>query len=162
MEDSNSLKTATGVKTGYKKIPRSTRRKKVFFVSLASVIFLVVLIVAVYSTYQLYKMKDPAYQQKNAERVAQQIVSNVAKLIELPPGTPQVITVDNAETIRNTQPFFEKAVNGDQVLVYPDQAILYRPSLNKIMNIGTVNKAPTRTTRVLENKDSSVDASVEK
>lgn len=109
-------------------------------------IFLIVLGVAVYSSYMLYRVKDPAFQQKQIDAKTQQIVTQVGKLIELPDETPQVATVADVETLKTTQPFFDKAMNGDQVLVYSNQAILYRPEMNKIINVGTVNRTDEKAT----------------
>ncbi len=114
-------------------------KKKLFWLGILF-IFVVVLSVAVYSSYTLYKLKDPAYQQKLADAQSQAIISKVGLLIELPEDTPQVATVADVAVLKQTQPFFEKAENGDNVLIFKQQAILYRSSINKIINIGTVNR----------------------
>lgn len=69
----------------------------------------------------------------------------IQKLMTLPEETPQFATVSDVEKIRN-QPFFNNAQNGDVVLVYQQsrKTILYRPSENKIIEVGTLN-LPTPT-----------------
>lgn len=68
-------------------------------------------------------------------------VEKVGKLMVLPDDeTPTLAAVSDVEQLRE-QPFFAKAVNGDKVLIYTKNrlAILYRPSTNKIVAVGTVN-----------------------
>jgi hypothetical protein len=67
------------------------------------------------------------------------IVSRVGKLMELPEGVPTVATVTDVTKLAN-QPFFERAANGDIVLVYEDtrKAIMYRPSTNRIIEVATI------------------------
>lgn len=64
----------------------------------------------------------------------------IQKLMTLPEESPQFALVSDVEKVRN-QPFFSKAENGDVVLVYQDsrKTILYRPSTNKIIEVGTIN-----------------------
>jgi hypothetical protein len=103
-------------------------------------VLIVGLIIAlVYSQYQLRVVSDPSYQQKKVAEETARIVDTVGRLIVLPVGvTPQVATVQNADTLRTSEPFFLNAHNGDELLVYPDRAILYSPSLNKIVNVEPV------------------------
>ena len=64
----------------------------------------------------------------------------IQNLMTLPEETPQFATVSDVEKIRN-QPFFSNAQNGDIVLVYQQsrKTILYRPTENKIIEVGTLN-----------------------
>ncbi|MDP1884192.1 MAG: LytR C-terminal domain-containing protein [Candidatus Moranbacteria bacterium] len=73
----------------------------------------------------------------------------VEKLMELPVGEePVLATVTDVDKIR-TQKFFDKAQNGDRVLIYKDnqKLILYRPTINKIIEVsqtsGLEAKAPS-------------------
>jgi hypothetical protein len=68
-------------------------------------------------------------------------IAKVGKLITLPADEkPTVATVTDVSKIKN-QPFFQNAKNGDIVLVYTkaQKAILYRPTENKIVEVGAVN-----------------------
>jgi len=116
-----------------------------------------------YSSYQLKKIKDPVFQQKLLDQQTKKITNAVGKLIQLPEGTPQIATVSDVETLKKAQPFFENAQNGDQVLVFTKEAILYRPSSNKIINVAPVNreqsapqpKAPETDLKKLDTKGSN-------
>ncbi len=96
--------------------------------------------VAVYSSYELYKIKSPGYAQRLAEEQTSGIISAVGKLIELPDDTPQIATVSDVDKLKTGQPFFTKARNGDYILIFQTEAILYRPSARKIINVASVNR----------------------
>lgn len=128
------------------KVQEAQKKKfsgKVFNRYLFRLIFVLMTTIAVYSSYQLYIIKNPSYQEQVAKRQADKIITQVAKLIEIPTDTPQVATVADVDTLKKNQPFFEKAINGDKVLVFQDQAILYRESINKIINVAAVTRNST-------------------
>ncbi len=69
----------------------------------------------------------------------QQITSQLAKIIMLPTdNTPTIGTVKNANSLHNYS-FYANAKNGDVVFIYPkeNESILFRPSINKIINFST-------------------------
>jgi hypothetical protein len=71
------------------------------------------------------------------------IIDQVNQLVQLPENeTPTIATVTDKEKLKN-QPFFTQAENGDNILIYlqSKKAILYRPSINKIIDIAPVNAA---------------------
>ncbi len=71
------------------------------------------------------------------------VVKQVGKLVILPSGeTPTLATVTDVGKLKG-QPFFANAANGDKVLVYSKagKAILYRPSVNKIVEMAPLNSA---------------------
>lgn len=64
------------------------------------------------------------------------LIKQVGVLINLPKGeTPTVAAVTNADQAKKQSAFFKDAQNGDKVLLYvkAGEAILYRPSTNKII-----------------------------
>jgi len=92
-------------------------------------------------------------QDTSGEQEVAQVLSKVSTLMELPEGTPTLATVTDKTKLQN-QTFFQKAENGDKVLIYvaDKRAILYRPSTNKIVDVapiqmtsdgGTVNVSGT-------------------
>jgi hypothetical protein len=75
-----------------------------------------------------------------AQEETNNLVDSLSKLMELPTDeTPTVATVVDKEKLKD-QPFFANAQDGDKLLVYTKtmQAILYRPSTNKIINVAPI------------------------
>lgn len=84
---------------------------------------------------------DPDIAQARTEAEVKELVEDVSKLIILPSDeTPKVIPINDAENLAKNQLFFAKVQNGDQLLVFTSvqQAIIYRPSANKIVNTGPI------------------------
>lgn len=125
-----------------------TNKNILFYIGI--LIFIAITGVAVYSTYELRQLKNPAYQQQALEKKTKQVIDKVSRIMELPEETPQLATVSDVDVLKKTQSFFVKAQNGDQVLVYSDMAILFRPSSNKIINVAPVNRTASTTTEVAE------------
>ncbi len=67
-------------------------------------------------------------------------VRAVGKHLIMPPGTPVLATVQDAEVLKGEQSFFAHAENGDQLLIFSEsrQAVLYSPSRDIIVNIGPI------------------------
>lgn len=88
---------------------------------------------------------------KNPEIVTTQEVSwlqeSVGKLILLPNETPSTATVLDKGKLKD-QAFFTNAENGDKILIYSTakKAILYRPSINKIIEVMPLALDNTATT----------------
>lgn len=88
------------------------------------------------------------YQYKHTPSVMEReeiesLVMKVSKAMEVPTGEiPTLATVTNKERL-DDQPFFKRAENGDKILIYSEsgRAILYRPSIEKIIDVTTVNIA---------------------
>lgn len=69
------------------------------------------------------------------------IVSEVGKLVALPPGEdPTVATVTNLEPLAG-QEFFKDAMVGDKVLIFSKskKAVLYRPSEKRVVVMAPLN-----------------------
>ena len=83
------------------------------------------------------KLQNP---QEAARIETAKLKADVAKLIELPNEDPTVATVVDASKLK-TQSFFANAQNGDKVLLFPQakKAILYRPSINKVIEVAPIN-----------------------
>lgn len=76
------------------------------------------------------------------------LTQKIGSVMELPANeTPTLATVTNKEKLDN-QTFFKKAENGDKILIYADagQAILYRPSTEKIIDMTSVTITDNQTT----------------
>lgn len=80
-------------------------------------------------------------QSKKPQDELTQIIKKVGELVELPAGeAPTLATVSDVSKLAS-QTFFQRAQNGDKVLIYTNakKAYLYRPSTNKIIEIGPIN-----------------------
>jgi hypothetical protein len=68
------------------------------------------------------------------------LTATVGKLMILPSEDPTVATVADVDKLKG-QRFFANAQNGDKVLIYNNskEAVLYRPSINKIVEIMPIN-----------------------
>ncbi|MCK5460123.1 LytR C-terminal domain-containing protein [Candidatus Parcubacteria bacterium] len=68
-----------------------------------------------------------------------ELLGKVRKLIILPEDKqPAISTIQDIGKLAEAQPFFEKAQNGDRVIIYEDRAIIYSPSKNVLINVGPV------------------------
>lgn len=79
---------------------------------------------------------------------ANDILVKVGKLIQLPAGeTPTMATINDAASAKAAQPFLVNAQNGDVLIVYSGaaQAILYRPSTDKLIAVGPVDTSGAAT-----------------
>ncbi|MDP3779302.1 MAG: LytR C-terminal domain-containing protein [bacterium] len=78
---------------------------------------------------------------ERAKRELAAVVVSVSNLMILPEGDqPMLATVVDAEVLKKEQPFFTRAINGDQLLLFPRnlQAVLYRPKSNIIVSVGPI------------------------
>lgn len=89
----------------------------------------------------------PSAQDADAEKskeAAAKIISEVRKLIDIPEDIdPTVATIIDIELLREKNPFYSKAENGDHLVVTPTRAILYSSAQNKILDVVPVQLQPT-------------------
>lgn len=108
--------------------------KKIFFV----IILILAIGGSVTSVYYFKQYRGlKANPNLEAQKETESLVSALGKLMELPSDeTPTVATISDKEKLKE-QTFFAKAENGDKLLAYTKsmQAILYRPSTNRIINV---------------------------
>jgi hypothetical protein len=113
--------------------------------TVVDVVVLLLLIGLGFYTWQLRSDRNDLQNQltalkTNPQAAVQQqttdLINQVGALINLPKGeTPTVAAVTNADQAKKQSAFFNDAQNGDKVLLYvkAGEAILYRPSTNKII-----------------------------
>ena len=113
---------------------------------------LIILIGGYAGTYYFYKKYHSVKENPEAATTEEnaQLVREVSKIMVLPTDEiPTVATVLDKSKV-NSQPFFEKAENGDKLLAYvkKKQAILYRPSTHKIIEVAPIypNSEPSSNT----------------
>jgi len=76
-----------------------------------------------------------------SEEQTKALLAQVSKIVELPKGeNPTIATVSDKSKLAN-QAFFANSQNGDKVLIFTKagKAILYRPSVNKIIEMAPIN-----------------------
>ena len=93
-----------------------------------------------YFYYKLHKFQNTEKDIK--EKEVSTLVEKVSSLYLFPVGeSPTIATVSDPEALKN-QSFFISSQKGDKVLIFTiaGKAILYRPSINKIIDITSVKK----------------------
>ena len=91
------------------------------------------------SQQELARVQQKTVQARNNDASA--IIADVKNHMVLPNETPIVTTVTNADAVRS-QPFYANAKNGDRVLVFKTRAILYRPSIDRVIEVGYIIPPP--------------------
>jgi hypothetical protein len=84
------------------------------------------------------------------EKQTNDLLNKVGALITLPKGeTPTIAAVSDAAKAKKQSAFFANAENGDKVLMYvkAGQAILYRPSTNKIILVAPLTFSNSSTSK---------------
>ncbi|HYM65091.1 MAG TPA: hypothetical protein VES68_01230 [Candidatus Sulfotelmatobacter sp.] len=112
------------------------KRKK-----LIVIIFAVILIAGLYFYFQYKNGNQLLTGNSNTLQEQQSLIEKVGNLIVLPLNeNPQIATVSDKTKLKD-QAFFANAENGDKVLIYNSagEAILYRPSINKIIAVAPIN-----------------------
>ncbi len=80
--------------------------------------------------------------QANME-LAKEMVAKVRKLMDIPTDVePTVAQIVNVAVLRANNAFYNKANNGDYLIVTKDRAILYSPSKNVILDVVPVQLQP--------------------
>ena len=133
----NEVESQSSSKQSFKKKPNIKWKKAAIIAGCVVVLALVGW--SVYSYVQLNKIQNPEYVEQQSQQEAESLANKVGRLMELPEGEPVVATVSDKDKLVD-QPFFDKAENGDKVLIYSESstAIIYRESENKIINSGPI------------------------
>lgn len=108
--------------------------------ALILLMFLVVILALCLSGYFYYKLQSLENNIDNKQET-KDLLSKVAKLYLIPTGEePTIATVSDPEALRNKS-FFTQSQKGDKVLIFikAGKAVLYRPSINKIIEIVPIN-----------------------
>lgn len=136
-EDMKETDTATQAAT-----QPARKRSKKFKLLVAGLVVLVLALgataVTFYKKYQDVKNNPAAVADQNLKAITEK----VGKLITLPDETPTLADVQDISKLKD-QPFFKNAQNGDNVLIFTaaKQAIIYRESTNKLINVGPISLA---------------------
>jgi hypothetical protein len=126
--------------------------KKIFNKKNLLIVFLALILVlavgaACYFYMQTIALKKAPFQ--SAEQELKSTIEKISRHIILPTNeVPTLATVSDPEKLKN-QPFFNNAQKGDQILIYSKakEAVLYRPSADKIISFAPVNLEASETNK---------------
>jgi cytoskeletal protein RodZ len=127
---------------------RKPIKKKFFSKSkliISAIILVVIVAVGSFIWWQTARINDlnqkltTAGANSVSDAEVKKLVEKVGKLMILPDETPALATVDDKTKLAGEE-FFKNAENGDKVLIFSasKQAIIYRESQNKIINVGPI------------------------
>ena len=119
------------------KFPNKSIFPLLFFISFILNGALLYKVWSVTKEYEAFKDDPKAIVQESNK----DLTLKVSELVKLPENEdPTVATVTDVSSLQG-QPFFEKAQNGDKVLIYTNsqQAYLYRPSEHKLINVSSIS-----------------------
>jgi hypothetical protein len=87
---------------------------------------------------ELKRISSQKGQQELSKQEVQAVVSELEKLTLLPEEEPVLATILNAPYLATQSAFYEKAQNGDKLIVYPkaQKAYIYSPERHIIVNAG--------------------------
>ena len=132
------------------KIKSSALLKKIFLFRISLPLILVLIFVLPFPLYYFTARINPGLALRlinleptpSPQSEAEKYLPRIAKLISLPDETPQTAVISDITKIGD-QPFFKNAQNGDVIFIYQTsrKSILYRPSENKIIEVGTIQAA---------------------
>lgn len=122
--------------------PPSSKLKKYLFISSIFLLVSLSLISSLYFYFQYQKAQKKLQNPQSAfQEETEKIIEQVSRLIDLPEDeTPTIATISDKEKLAN-QPFFDKAKEGDKLLIFTGskKAILYDPKRQKIIDVTTIN-----------------------
>lgn len=113
--------------------------KKIIFSFLAFLVF-ALLVVGGYFTYQYWNIQKGILPQKASQEEIKRLTTAVGKHMLLPTNeTPTIGTITDIKKLKG-QTFFDKAKNGDKILIYTNtkEAILYSPSKDIILGVAPI------------------------
>lgn len=81
--------------------------------------------------------------QKSGEEVAKEVLEKVRKHMEIAEApAPTVATIVDVEKLKQTNEFYEKAKNGDHLIITQNRAILYAADRDRIIDVVPVRVNP--------------------
>lgn len=112
--------------------------KNKYLIVSAVVLTVIILGAGGFLYFKFQNSQNPSVQ--SATEDTKKIIEEAGKLIDLPSENPTVATVTDISKLKD-QPFFQKAKNGDKVLIYTGarKAILYDPNINKVLEVAPIN-----------------------
>jgi anionic cell wall polymer biosynthesis LytR-Cps2A-Psr (LCP) family protein len=72
------------------------------------------------------------------ERDVDRYKSMLKKHMVLPKEEPIIASVKDVDKLKQEQPFYRNAINGDKVFIWTDKAVIYRPEEDRIIDFGII------------------------
>jgi len=115
-------------------------QQKLILLFIFVVLFTTVAGLAVYYYIQYNSIKNNPDNYNLAKQEATQLTQKIGQFMELPKEEPSVATITDKNKLKD-QLFFANSENGDKLLIFTKagEAILYRPSTNKIITVAPIN-----------------------
>ena len=99
--------------------------------------------------------------QQNQE-AAKKVIAQVKRHFEIPEGVePTVATIVDVKTLRARNPFYNRAENGDYLVVTPDRAILFSAKKDRILDVVPVQLQPVATANSSQSRQGSTQSKAE-
>lgn len=156
----NSTNRSTAVETPSKKKRfgglKAIRGKKLVI----AVIALILIILAGFFYYKYSEARKEVNRLSNPQEAAKseaiRLRDEVGQFYQVPDEIPTVATVVDASKLKS-QAFFANAENGDRVLMFTQakKAILYRPSIKKIIEVAPINLGNNQSSQSTQTQDQS-------
>lgn len=113
------------------------------FLSIQNIIILVIVVTSIsFGGYFYYKYRKLQNNSNTAaQKEAKDLLAKVAEIYLIPTGEePTIATVSDPNALKS-QSFFSSSAKGDKVLIFTQagKAVLYRPSINKIIETAPIN-----------------------
>lgn len=122
-------------------IQKKQKNKRKYVSYAAAIAGIVLLFVAIGIAVYYHKQYKNVVTNKPESEI-ENIVKVISSVVDLPLGeVPTLATVTDKEKVKN-QPFFNKAENGDKVLIYANskKAYLFRPSTKRVIDMTTLSE----------------------
>ena len=137
-ENIEVTRQGNGMLTTKDRIIKILKSKKFFLA-----VLIIIAISGVYGSFHFYSKYKALTVDANAEakKETDKLIADLGKLMELPTDeVPTVATISDKSKLKD-QAFFSTAENGDVLFAYTNamKAILYRPSINKIINVAAIS-----------------------
>lgn len=105
-----------------------------------TILFIMVILPLMLSGFLIYKI-NKVDKSINTTKDTQKLIEKVSKIYLIPEGEePTIASVSDPEAVKNNS-FFTLSQKDDKILIFPKagRAVLYRPSINKIIETTAVN-----------------------
>jgi hypothetical protein len=113
-------------------------------VPIAAIVIVLIISLAGYYIYTKQNEYKTANNPVKAKEVAEDLAKIVSKIYQVPNETPTIATVVDVKDLP-LDPFYKDAKEGDKILIFEayQQVLLYRPSENKIIAVGSMAPDPS-------------------